>query len=99
MDIKVISSLNDTVNLMRSGDYKDRFIAEYAQVMIRAQKLEKMLIDYRNKALDFIPSTDIDTLTDQLTYMNRYILILQKRAKIESITLPLISISELKSEV
>ena len=94
MDIKVISSLNDTVALMRSGDYKDRFIAEYAQTMIRAQKLELLLIDYRNKTLAFIPSTDIDTLTDQLTYMNRYILILQKRAKIESITLPLISISE-----
>lgn len=94
MDIKVISSLNDTVDLMRSDDYKDRFIAEYAQAMIRAQKLELLLIDYRNKTLDFIPSTDIDTLTDQLTFMNRYILILQKRAKIESITLPLISISE-----
>lgn len=94
MEIKVISSLNETVDLMRSDDYKDRFIAEYAQIMIRAQKLEKMLIDYRNKTLDFIPSTDIDTLTDQLTYMNRYILILQKRAKIESLSLPLISISE-----
>ena len=94
MDIKVISSLNDTVDLMRSDDYKDRFIAEYAQAMIRAQKLELLLIDYRNNTLDFIPSTDIDTLTDQLTFMNRYILILQKRAKIESITLPLISISE-----
>lgn len=94
MEIKVISSLNKTVDLMRSDDYKDRFIAEYAQIMIRAQKLEKMLIDYRNKTLDFIPTTDIDTLTDQLTYMNRYILILQKRAKIESLSLPLISISE-----
>ena len=94
MAIKVISSLNETVDLMRSDDYKDRFIAEYAQAMIRAQKLELLLIDYRNNTLDFIPSTDIDTLTDQLTFMNRYILILQKRAKIESITLPLISISE-----
>lgn len=94
MDKKVISRLSDTVDLMRSGDYKDRFIAEYAQAMIRAQKLELLLIDYRNKTLDFIPSTDIDTLTDQLTFMNRYILILQKRAKIESIKLPLISISE-----
>ena len=94
MEGKVISNLNETVDLMISGDYIERFIAEYAQVMIRAQKLELMLIDYRNKTLDFIPSTDIDTLTDQLTYMNRYILILQKRAKIESLSLPLISISE-----
>lgn len=94
MDIKVISSLNETIDLMRSDDYRDRFIAEYAQVFIRAQKLELMLIDYRNKTLDFIPTTDINTLTDQLTYMNRYILILQKRAKIESIKFPLISLTE-----
>ena len=94
MDTKIISSLNETVDLMRSDDYIDRFIAEYAQTMIRSQKLELMLIDYRNKTLDFIPVTDINTLTDQLTYMNRYILILQKRAKIEGIKLPLISISE-----
>lgn len=94
MDTKVISNLNETVDLMRSDDYIDRFIAEYAQTMIRGLKLELMLINYRNKTLDFIPTTDIDTLTDQLTYMNRYILILQKRAKIEGIKLPLISISE-----
>lgn len=94
MDTKVISSLNETIDLMRSDDYRDRFIAEYAQVFIRAQKLELMLINYRNKTLDFIPTTDINTLTDQLTYMNRYILILQKRAKIESIKLPLISLTE-----
>ena len=94
MDKKLISSLSDTVDLMLSEDYRDRFLAEYAQTMIRAQKLEKMLIEYRNKTLDFIPTTDIDTLTDQLIYMNRYILILQKRAKIESLSLPLISISE-----
>lgn len=92
--MEIIKTLGDTIELMRSDDYKDRFIAEYAQVYLRAQKLELMLIDYRNKTLDFIPQTDIDTLTDQLTYMNRYILILQKRARIEGIKLPLISITE-----
>lgn len=94
MSIKVIKTLSDTVELMESDDYRDRFIAEYAQAMIRAQKLELLLLNYRNNTLDFIPQTDLDTLTDQLVYMNRYILILQKRAKIESIDLPLISISE-----
>ena len=94
MDKKLISSLSDTVDLMLSEDYRDRFLAEYAQAMIRAQKLELLLLNYRNKTLSFIPTTDIDTLTDQLTYINRYILILQKRARIEGITLPLISISE-----
>lgn len=92
--MEIIKTLGDTIELMRSDDYKDRFIAEYAQVYLRAQKLELMLIDYRNKTLDFMPQTDIDTLTDQLTYMNRYILILQKRARIEGIKLPLISITE-----
>lgn len=94
MSVKVIKSLSDTVSLMESDDYRDRFIAEYAQVYLRAQKLELLLLDYRNNTLGFIPQTDLDTFTDQLVYMNRYILILQKRAKIESIDLPLISITE-----
>ena len=94
MSKPLIRSLKDTVDIMVSDDYKDRFIAEYAQTYLRAQKLELLLIDYRNKTLDFIPTTDINTLTDQLTYMNRYVLILQKRAKLEGITLPIISITE-----
>ena len=32
--------LTDTVNLMESSDYKDRFVAEYVQTKIRYEKLK-----------------------------------------------------------
>lgn len=35
--------LKDTIELMQSSDYKDRFKAEYFQVAIRLQKLDDML--------------------------------------------------------
>lgn len=35
--------LKDTIDLMNSSDYKDRFKAEYWQVKIRLEKLRKMI--------------------------------------------------------
>ena len=35
--------LNETVKLMRSVDYKERFIAEYWQLKIRTEKLQAFL--------------------------------------------------------
>ena len=34
--------LKDTIDLMISSDYKDRFKAEYYQVKIRVEKLDKL---------------------------------------------------------
>ena len=45
--------LKDTVQLMQSDDYKDRFIAEYRQLVIRFKKLRKMVENWNN--LDFLP--------------------------------------------
>ena len=36
--------LKDTIDLMNSNDYKERFIAEYLQVKIRYNKLLNMLM-------------------------------------------------------
>lgn len=36
--------LKETVELMNSSDYKERFKAEYLQAKIRYDKLHKMLI-------------------------------------------------------
>ena len=36
--------LKDTVELMLSDDYKDRFKAEYYQTKIRYDKLHKMIV-------------------------------------------------------
>ena len=41
--------LKDTIDLMNSDDFRDRFVAEYCQTKIRYEKLHKMLIKYETK--------------------------------------------------
>ena len=49
---KVVNyELKDTVDLMNSSDYKERFQAEYLQTKIRYDKLHKMLVKYEAKTL------------------------------------------------
>lgn len=36
--------LKDTIELMTSEEWKDRFIAEYLQTKIRYEKLHKLLV-------------------------------------------------------
>lgn len=36
--------LKDTIEMMQSADYKERFKAEYYQVVIRYQKLKAMIL-------------------------------------------------------
>ena len=45
--------LKDTIELMQSPDYKDRFRAEYLQVVIRVRKLQAMLDKWEDSSLDF----------------------------------------------
>ena len=79
--------LKDTVSLMTSEDYKDRFKAEYFQTKIRYEKLNNMLIKYEAGTLDFMPTCPIEKLEDQLYYMNEYLRTLKVRAEIENIEL------------
>ena len=39
----MVNSLNETIELMTSSDYKDRFKAEYYQLEYRYNKLKKMM--------------------------------------------------------
>lgn len=41
---KTVYDLNDTVDLMLSEDYKERFVGEYLQLKIRYEKLKKFTI-------------------------------------------------------
>lgn len=77
--------LKDTVELMNSSDYQDRFKAEYYQLETRINKLEKMLIKYEAKTLDFEPSCPIEHLQDQLYYMKEYMRVLKIRVEVEGI--------------
>lgn len=79
--------LKDTINLMTSDDYKERFKAEYYQVKIRLEKLYEMLVKYDAGTLGFTPDCSIQLLKDQLSIMRDYLYALQVRAEIEHIEL------------
>ena len=82
--------LKDTVNGMISEDYKERFIAEYQQLVIRLNKLKDIVWKAREGKLDFDITEDrLDLLVDQLDVMKRYRIILRARAKLEKIDLNL----------
>lgn len=79
--------LKDTVEMMNSSDYKERFIAEYKQLAIRYKKLYQMVVKYEAGTLDFTPDCPLDLLKSQLTAMSNYIYALEVRAQIEKIDL------------
>lgn len=86
MDYK-IENLNDTVTLMNSSDYKERFKAEYLQTKIRYDKLHKMCIKYEANTLNFEPKCSLELLKEQKSYMENYLRTLEVRAEIEQIDL------------
>lgn len=79
--------LKDTVELMLSDDYKDRFKAEYYQTKIRYEKLHKMVVKYEANTLDFEPLTPLCILIKQKRDMGKYLHDLEVRAAIEGIIL------------
>lgn len=79
--------LKDTVELMNSEDYKDRFKAEYLQTKIRCEKLHTMLVKLDAGVLDFTPSCPAINLKQQERAMNDYLKTLEVRAAIEGIDL------------
>ena len=88
-----MKELKETVNLMESGDYKERFIAEYVQLKIRTLKLLKIVKSYFND--DVKPKLDCPIgLLQQLNAMGTYLDTLRERAAIEEIELPEVNIDE-----
>ena len=77
--------LKDTIDGMLSSDYKERFKAEYSQLVIRYNKLREFVAKYEAKVLSFEPSTPLDIYKLQLQSMDTYMYILEVRAKIENI--------------
>jgi hypothetical protein len=77
--------LKDTVEMMLSSDYKERFKAEYYQLKIRHDKLQKMVENWYK--LKFTPTCSYGTYVCQLSAMEDYIAILKSRAEQEGIKL------------
>ena len=79
--------LKDTVNLMLSDDFKERFKAEYWQTKIRYNKLHKMVINYEAGTLPFKPTCSLEQLKAQKSLMGQYLYLLEVRAIKEGIKL------------
>lgn len=79
--------LKDTVDMMLSDDYKERFKAEYYQLKIRHDKLSTMVAKFKAGTLDFTPSCDIKLFEKQIEFMQLYLCMLALRANIENIEL------------
>lgn len=79
--------LKNTVDLMLSDNYKDRFRAEYYQTKERYQRLRLMIIKYEAGALDFQPDCPLELLKRQAKAMGEYLYVLEMRAQLEEIDL------------
>ena len=55
-------SLNETATMMNSEDFKERFKAEYFQLVIRRDGLASMLQKYKLGTLTFKPSCPYELL-------------------------------------
>lgn len=79
--------LKDTVSLMQSEDYKERFKAEYYQLVVRYKKLKAMLENWDRGELKFEPTCPRSTYNMQITAMTNYIAVLEARAVMEGVPL------------
>lgn len=93
--------LHDTIKLMRSNDYKERFVAEYWQLKIRYEKLKSFntkieaaqeMSGHCCSAIERVPTEPkhdcpADMLRHQQHIMGEYLHILEVRAEIENIDL------------
>lgn len=79
--------LSDTIELMTSEDYKERFKAEYWQTKIRYDKLHDMIVKYEAGTLNFEPNCSLEIFKKQASAMGNYLYLLEVRAEIEGITL------------
>lgn len=83
----MIETLKDTVELMNSEDYKERFVAEYKQLVIRYRGLENMINKWDRDELNFKPTCPRSTYNMQIKAMTDYIAVLEARAVMEGIAL------------
>lgn len=79
--------LSDTVEMMQSDDYKERFKAEYFQLSIRLAKLREMVEKWDAGTLDFEPTCPREIYDKQLLAMSQYLDVLEERAQIEGVEL------------
>ena len=82
--------LSETVEMMNSTDYKERFKAEYNQLAIRYKGLKTMLDNWDNGTLKFEPTCSRSTYNMQIKAMTDYLAVLEARAVMEGIELDIV---------
>ena len=82
--------LSETVEMMNSTDYKERFKAEYNQLAIRYKGLKTMLDKWDNGTLQFEPTCPRSTYNMQIKAMADYLAVLEARAVMEVIELDIV---------
>ena len=82
--------LSETVEMMNSTDYKERFKAEYNQLAIRYNGLKTMLDNWDNGTLKFKPTCPRSTYNMQIKAMTDYLAVLEARAVMEGIELDIV---------
>lgn len=84
--------INDTVSLMQSEDYKERFVAEYVQTKARYEKLHRTIVKEDAGTLGFDLTCNVALLIEQANYMGHYLYVLEVRAEKEGIELPSVEV-------
>lgn len=79
--------LQDTLKMMASTDYKERFKAEYYQTAIRYKKLKNMLDKWDKGELNFSPVCPRSAYNMQIEAMTKYLAVLEARAVMEKVEL------------
>lgn len=82
-----MNELKETVELMLSDDYKERFLAEFMQLKIRYEKLRAMLNKWDEGTLEFEPTCPRDMYDRQIEGMETYLDVLADRAALEGVEL------------
>ena len=85
--INTKNELHQTVKGMISDDYKERFKAEYKQLIIRLDRLNKIINKMKEDKLDFKGLCSLDVLIAQSRHMSAYASLLSYRALVEDINL------------
>lgn len=79
--------LIETIPAMASADYRQRFVAEYEQNLIRLTKLQKTITSIQDGSCSFKPSCPLSVLIEQYYIMKTLDIVLRRRAVIEKIDL------------
>lgn len=82
-----MTTLPETAIMMNSADYKDRFKAEYLQLVIRYRGLKAMLENWDKGELSFSPTCPRSTYNMQIASMTDYLAVLEARAVMENVDL------------